>query len=307
MKILITGSNGLLGQKLLHTFPPETGESFGVDLAENSFVVSTPHHYHKLDISDRKATQELVKSIAPEVIIHTAAMTDVDKSELDKETCWKINVSGTDNLVNAASRVSARLIFISTDYVFDGSSGPYNEEDQPNPTSYYGRSKHAGENLLRGSGLDWTIVRTIVLYGVGVNIKSSFITWLLSSLRAGRSVRIVNDQWGNSTIVDDLAAGIERLIMLKRNGIYHIGGRGFMSRCDFALKAAEVFNLNPSLISPITTDELKQPAKRPLRSGLEIDKAERELFLSFKTVGESLELYRRQEGSNGLAMVKRSD
>jgi len=297
MRILVTGSNGLLGQKLLHTLPTDIHDLYGIDLQESSFIAGVPHYYERMDITDRKAVQAVITRLNPHLIVHTAATTDVDGCELNKELCWKVNVSGTDNLAVAASRVKARFIFISSDYVFDGTKGPYKEDDPPTPVSYYGRSKLAGENLLRSVALEWTIVRTIVLYGVGVNVKSSFITWLLGMLRAGRPVRIVNDQWGNTTIVDDLAAGIERIIMLDRQGIYHIGGRGYMSRYEFAVRAAQLFNLDPALVIPIATGELRQPAKRPLRSGLEIDKAERDLFIAFRDTTESLLLYKEQEST----------
>ncbi len=295
MKILITGSNGLLGQKLLHTLSTNLQELIGCDLSERSLVDDVIHNYRQLDITERKPTVAAICDIAPQVIVHTAAMTEVDRCEIEKELCWRVNVTGTEHILAGAARVGAKVIFISSDYIFNGENGPYDEEAVPNPIGYYGRSKLAAENLIRGSGLDWTIIRTIVLYGYGINVRSSFVTWLLDMLRAEKVVRIVDDQWGNTTIVDDLAAGIERSVMLEKSGIFNIGGQSFKTRYKFALDIARVFDLPVEFITPITTGELRQAARRPLRSGLVIDKAERELYISFRTADEALELYKSQE------------
>ncbi len=295
MKILITGINGLLGQKLLNTLSAEYYDIIGVDLHPESFSIGKDHLYIPLDLTDRRTAYEQITGLRPSVIVHTAAMTDVDGCEGRREECWRINVTATETVAKAAKSCQAHLIYISTDYIFDGKSGPYDELATPNPLGYYGRSKLAGENVIRGTSIDWTILRTIVLYGTGIKIKSSFITWLLKQLRNNQPVRIVNDQWGNSTIVDDLALAIDRVIMLHKTGIFNIGGRTFQTRYEMAQTAAEIFNLDKTLISPISTTELKQPAPRPLRSGLIIDKAEKELFITFRTTEQALELYKEQE------------
>ncbi len=300
MRIFITGSNGLLGQKLLHTISTETHDLSGCDLAAESLVKDVEHRYHRLDLTDRKSTRKVLQTIEPQIIVHTAAMTGVDKCELEKEKCWQVNVYGTDNIISSAEKIGAKVIFISSDYVFDGEHGPYQEEDKPNPVNYYGRSKLAAENLLRGSGIEWVIVRTIVLYGTGVNLRANFVTWLLDRLRACRPVHIVTDQWGNTTLVDDLAGAIERIILLERSGIYHIGGREFVTRYEFAVRIARFFNLEADLIHPVTTEELSQPAKRPLRSGLETEKAERDLFMSFHDIAQSLAIFRDQESASAV-------
>ncbi|MBM3329184.1 MAG: dTDP-4-dehydrorhamnose reductase [Calditrichaeota bacterium] len=303
MKVLITGSAGMLGQKLLTTLSGDLYALTGCDLAPAPPVEEVPCHYLQLDVTDRKQTIAEVKAIAPAVIVHTAAMTNVDACETRREECWRSNVYATENVALAGRLVGARIIYISTDYVFDGRAGPYDEEARPNPVSYYGKSKLAGENVIRGNSGEWTIVRTIVLYGYGRDARASFITWLLGELRAGRPVKIVDDQWGNTTIADDLAAAIDRIILLQKSGLYHVGGAGFSTRYEFALTAARVFGLDESLIHPITTESLAQPAKRPLRSGLMTQKAEEELFLTFRTAEDSLRLYREQEAQGALKGV----
>lgn len=295
MRILITGSNGLLGQKLLHQLNKDQMQLIGIDLGNENLVKDVTHEYFKHDLTNRKTTIGTIRSLKPQIIVHTAAMTEVDRCEMEKELCWNVNVVATDQVVSAAQKIGSKVIFISSDYVFDGKKGPYDENDLPNPIGYYGRSKLAAENIVRGSGLNWVVVRTIVLYGNGVKVRSSFVTWLLDQLHKGKTVRIVDDQWGNSTIVDDLAAGIDRLITLDREGIYNIAGQDYMTRYEFALKIAELFDLNRELIIPISTSKLRQPAKRPKRSGLEIHKAERELYIKFRDAEDSLKLYKQQE------------
>ncbi|MDP8238506.1 MAG: SDR family oxidoreductase [Candidatus Hatepunaea meridiana] len=297
MKILITGSNGLLGQKLLSVLTKDTNELYGIDLADKAIVNNILHQYECLNLTNTKTTIDAILGIGPDIIIHTAATTAVDNCEQEKELCWNSNVLTTENIIKASKKTGSKVIFISSDYVFDGKNGPYSEEDLPNPINYYGRSKLAAENMLRGSGLNWTIVRTIVLYGIGINTRSSFVTWLLRQLRTGNTVQIVNDQWGNTTIVDDLATGIERITMLDRKGIYNIASHDYMNRYEFAVKIAEFFDLDCGLISSITTSSLNQPADRPLRSGLKVDKAEKELYISFRTLAEALTLYKKLENN----------
>ncbi len=291
MRILITGSNGLLGQKLVTQLSKDIHQLCGIDL-QDAAVLSTPQYeYCQGDITSRKEIVGIVRNWKPDTIIHCAAMTNVDACETERERCWKINVDGTENICIAASRCNARVIYISTDYVFDGEKGPYSEDDTPNPTGYYAKSKLAGENLVRGSSENSTIIRSIVIYGCGKNVKSSFVSWLLGELRANKQVRIVDDQWGNSTIAEDLAEAIDRLIVLEKQGLFHMGGSSFMTRFEMAVKIARHFGLNETLITPISTSDLNQPAKRPLRSGLITTKAEIELSYNFRDLEQSLRLY----------------
>ncbi len=305
-RVLITGVNGLLGQKLSIAFTPNRYELFGIDLAPKKTLEILPLQYHQLDLTERKETVELIKEINPDVIVHTAALTDVDGCERKKEYCWKINVDATNNVIDGGKPSKAHIIFISSDYIFDGSAGPYSETDQPNPLSYYGKTKLASENILRGQSDPWTIIRTIVLYGFGAKLRASFITWLLKELRAGNPVRIVDDQWGNMALADDLANAIERCVNLNKTGIYNVGSSDFMSRYEFAQKTAEIFELDASLITPIKTSDLKQLAERPLKSGLTIEKVQRELYITPHDTREDLKIYRDQETLYINAQIDRS-
>lgn len=295
MRILVTGCNGLLGQRLLTTFSHDGNDLYGMDLARCPINKGMSFNYLSQDLTSHKSTVNSIRDIDPEIIIHTAAMTGVDDCETERGKCWQANVTATEYVVKAAKGAEAKVIYISTDYIFNGKDGPYSEEHPADPISYYGRSKLAGENVVRGGMINYAIVRSIVLYGLGLQAKASFLSWLLKMLRESKEVRIVTDQWGNTTIADDVALGISKIIELNRTGIYNIGGRDFLSRFDFARIAARYFQLDADLIHPISTAELNQPAPRPLKSGLIIDKAERDLGVTFRSLKESFALYKSQE------------
>jgi dTDP-4-dehydrorhamnose reductase len=294
MNVLITGSNGLLGQKLIHKIPTESNNVYGCDLASATVVKDVDHQYVMLDLYNRKDTVDLIVDIKPNVIVHAGAMTNVDLCETEKENCWRVNVSGTEHVILGADKVGASVIFLSTDYIFNGANGPYTENDFPDPKSYYGRSKLAAENAFRGSRINWTIVRTNVLYGHSLSGGHSYLSWLLRSLRSGEQVRIVNDQLSNPTFVDDLAIGIESIIKRDYNGIINIAGAENFSRYEFSCRIADYFKLDKGLIIPIKTADLNLPAERPLRSGLLTNKAEEYLGYYPTAVENTLEIYQNQ-------------
>jgi dTDP-4-dehydrorhamnose reductase len=286
-KVLITGCNGLLGQKLVLEFIQDF-EVHGLDIHAHCFLEKFNIRYGTVDITNRPEITRFITKLAPDVIVNAAAYTDVDGAETEKELCWKINVTGVENLVVAARKTGAHLIHLSTDYIFDGENGPYQEDDPPQPTGYYGKSKLAGENVIKNSPVKWSIIRTMVLYGAGENLRPNFVTWLIRELRAGKSVRIVDDQLGNPTLADDLADGIHEVARQEKTGIYHMSGSEILSRYDFSLMIAEEFGLDPKLIIRIKTSDLSQKAPRPLKSGWILDRAHNELGLTFMTARESL-------------------
>ncbi len=294
-RILITGANGLLGQKLTACFAQDSNYDLLTSSRQDySKCKSYSFGYIKLDITDTKSVKELIWNFEPDVIINAGAYTNVDGCEREKELSWKINVSGVENLVNASRLVGSRIVHISTDYIFDGKHGPYDERTTPNPLSYYGRGKLASENVVRSSGNDWAIVRTMVVYGVGYDLNKNFATWLVGELSQGNPVTIVDDQIGNSTLVDDLANGIYLLVKKNKKGIYNIAGSEIISRYDFAVALAKTFDYDPSLIKPIKTRDLNQLAPRPLNSGLITLKAESELGYRFLSLKESLRMFKSQ-------------
>jgi dTDP-4-dehydrorhamnose reductase len=294
-KILVVGSNGLLGQKLCEIIV--RGGAYNLTIAsieEKPVRQVVGAHYVQCDITNKKEVKSLVAAAKPDVIMNAAAMTNVDACETEREMCWKVNVEGVENLIEAAKRSDTKVIHVSTDYVFDGKAGPYTEDDRPEPLSYYGKSKLASENALRRSGIPFVIARTMVLYGFAPGVKPNFALWLIENLEKRKKVTVVDDQIGNPTLVDDLAYGLIQAFEMERTGIYHIAGRDIVSRYEFALKLAKVFDLDPLLITPIKTASLHQPAPRPLKSGLLTLKAEVELGYKPSTVEQGLLILKTQ-------------
>ena len=285
-RILVIGSNGMLGQRLVEFYNAKNNvELLTCSAEESSFIPNVD--YKQLDITQKNKVREIILSFFPDVIINTAAFTNVDKSETEKETAWKINVNGLENIALYAWTIDAHLIHISTDYIFDGKSGPYSEDDKPNPISYYGRTKLAGENSIRTSGVNFTIIRANILYGPAKYGRPDFVKWVVNSLRANQTIRIVTDQIGNPTYIDDLVNAIGNVIELKKEGVYNVGGKEFLSRYDFTLRIAKFFNLDEKLIKPILTKELNQPAPRPLKSGFYTLKAETEIDYKHSTIEDT--------------------
>jgi dTDP-4-dehydrorhamnose reductase len=290
-KVLITGANGLLGQQLIKVFRDDY-EVHALGLQPEPRLPDGNFQYHQGDIAGRRELRDLVQALVPNFIMNAAAFTDVDGSETQRELCWKVNVTGVENLVYAAQKVHARLIHVSTDYVFDGKNGPYREDDRPNPLGFYARSKLAGENVLINSAANCAIARTMVLYGSGYEIRPNFVTWLIGQLRNGKTVRIVDDQFGNPTLASELAGALRTLAESGRNGIYHISGSEMIDRYHFAVKIAEVFGLDSSLIQPIKTGDLKQASPRPLRSGFDISKVVSALNVAMSDVVGGLQKFK---------------
>ena len=292
-RILVTGSNGMLGQRTVQFYSSkENIELLATSVEEKSVIDSVD--YVSCDIKSRDEIKKVVHDYYPDFIVHTAAFTNVDLSEKLREDAWKINVKGVEYIAEAARAIDAHIIHISTDYVFDGKDGPFSENATPNPIGYYGRTKLASENVLRICGTLFTILRTNVLYGIAPNSRPDFVRWVVNSLNKEETIRIVKDQINNPTFIDDLVQGINKIIEFKKTGIYNIGGQEFLSRYDFTLRIADYFDLDKNLITAITTEELKQPARRPMRSGLIILKAETELGYKPHTIIESLAAMKKE-------------
>lgn len=277
LNILITGSNGLLGQAVSKMFLRETDHNLLVTSAEEYSYIYDKCEYRTLDITSKDDVKKTASEFSPNVIINCAAFTNVDACETEREASWKINVDGVKNLIIAARINSARVIHFSTDYVFDGRNGPYSEDDVPNPISFYGREKLASENALKTSDIEHAIIRTLVIYGTGKNVKPNFALWLVDKLSNNELVNVVTDQISNTTMVEDLAVGTMRIVERGCTGIYNIAGPDVISRYTFAHNLCEVFGYDKGLVRPITTEMLNQPAPRPMRSGLTTFKAEAEL------------------------------
>lgn len=294
-KVLITGANGLLGQKLCRDFSV-SHEVIACDLQLHSFAPLSGVTYRFLDVTNQPETRLNVHNSNPQVIINAAAYTDVDGCEIHKREAWMINVGAIENLARICHDKKIKLIQLSTDYVFDGENGPYSEEDNPQPVSFYGETKLESEKLITQSGIDFLIVRTNVLYGTGNHVKQNFLLWLLEKLFSGEKIKIVTDQFNNPTLADNLSLCMLEMVEKKLSGIYHIGGSEYLSRYDFAVKAADKFNFDPSLISPTQTEFLEQNATRPHWGGLKTDKVRKVLQTKLLNVEEGLEQVKKGMG-----------
>ena len=291
-RILVVGANGMLGQRVIKFYSEQDNTTL-LGCSIEPEAVFNDADYVCCDLSKRESIKNIVYDFYPDFIVNAAAYTNVDKSEIERELAWKINVKGVEYLAEMCRVLDAHLIHISTDYIFDGTKGPYNETAIPNPLGYYGRTKLASENALKISGAMNTILRTNVLYGAA-NSRPDFVRWVVNSIRSGNQIRIVTDQINNPTFIDDLVQAISKVIEFGKQGIYNIGGKEFLSRFDFTLRIAEFFNLDKKFIIPIKTSELNQPAPRPLKSGLLILKAETELSYCPHSINESLAIMKKE-------------
>ena len=287
-RILIIGCNGLLGQALVNYYSKRNDVELHLASIEDNFVGDNKFTYSKVDISKRNEVKKIFLDFFPDVVINAAAYTDVDGCEVNKELAWNINVNGVKHLIEGCRIVDAQLVHLSSDFIFDGQNGPYHEDDRPNPISYYGRTKFASENEIKIGGINYLIIRTNVLYGVQKGVKKDFVEWVVENLSQNKQINVVTDQWNNPTYVEDLVEGITIAIEKRKNGVYNIGGLEYLSRYEFAIKITEVFELNKNLINQTTTDKLNQKAKRPLRGGLIILKAQAELGYKPHTIEENL-------------------
>ncbi len=291
MNILVIGAGSRTASVLVPMLLDETTAS--IHLASSARIASDHERItsHQLDVTRREDLHNLVLSVMPNAVVNLVAYTDVDGCEQDRALAWRINVTLVEHLARACRSADAQLIHVSTDYVFDGSRGPYAETDTVGPVSYYGKSKLAGENALATSGIDWSVVRTNVVYGTMAD-KPDFLAWVLQRFDAREPVKAVTDQYSNPTFCDDLCETIIELINRRRTGIYHTGGTDYLSRYEFVTRVADLFHVPTSLVVPVTTADLNQTARRPIRGGLITLKTSSELGVRMTSVEHGLVAFR---------------
>jgi len=293
-RLLVCGSNGLVGQRLALLFGHTTDfEVLHTSHHRNFNLDSGLFDYTQLDITNRGDVKSLVTSYRPDIIINTAAISSVDICEQQRDAAWRVNVSGIEHLTVASRLIGAKVIHLSTDYVFDGKNGPYREADRVNPINYYGKTKLAGENALLVGGVPHAILRVILLFGSGVNLKNNFATWVISSLRAGTTIRCATDQVCNPTYVGSVAAAVLNVIERGASGVYHVCDADRLSRYEFAMRIARAFALDESLIMKATSAVLGQAAPRPLSTGFDTGKASREFGFAPLSIDAGLEALSR--------------
>lgn len=295
MKILITGTNGLLGQKLVQHYNEHSDVT--IIATGKGANRNTPgnYSYHPMDITSSEDVASVIRKYKPTVVVNTAAMTHVDQCELDPEQCQKLNVQAVQHLIDACKPLDIFLIHLSTDFIFDGEKGPYREEDTPNPLSKYAESKLASEQMLISSGLRHAIVRTMLVYGIVHDMsRSNIILWVKKNLEEGNLIKVVNDQWRTPTLAEDLAKGCALIAEKQAAGVFHISGKDLLTPYEMAIATADFFKLDKKYIEEADGSSFSQPAKRPPKTGFILDKARRELGYEPVSFAEGLAILKSQ-------------
>lgn len=303
MKILLTGSNGLLGQKLVALLHQAPGvELVATARGANRLAASYPAlHFLPLDVTDAAQVQRVLAQQRPTHVIHTAALTQVDDCELNKDDCWAQNVTAVAHLAAACARLDVHLTHLSTDFIFNGTEALLREDAVPDPISHYGASKLAAEQAVQGTaGLRWAIARTVLVYGTTLaGGRSNLVLWVCNSLRNHQKIKVVDDQWRTPTLAEDLAQGCWLVARQSAQGIFHLSGRELLTPYQMAQQVAATFQLDAALLEPVDGQVFTQPARRPPRTGFCIDKATRELGYQPHSFAEGLALVQRQLALRG--------
>ncbi len=294
--ILITGANGLLGQKLVELLVQEsTVDLIATAKGENRLPNSAGYRYVSLDITNSADIDTVFDTYKPHVVIHTAAMTNVDTCETDQIGCELLNVTAVAYLIEACQKHDTFLCHLSTDFIFDGADGPYTEEAIPNPISVYGESKLRAEKLIEASSIRWAIARTVLVFGIVSDMsRTNIILWVKKSLEEGKQINVVTDQFRTPTLAEDLAMGCWLIAQKEAQGIFNISGSDFLTPYEMAIKTANFYGLPVDLIQQADSSTFSQPAKRPPRTGFILDKARRELGYQPRSFDEGIALMAKQ-------------
>jgi dTDP-4-dehydrorhamnose reductase len=277
MKIMITGANGFTGMHLCLSLVQKGFEVHALGRGESRLPSLDKLLYHPIELTSVRSLLKIFEQVAPDVVIHTAAMSKPDICEIHRDDCLKNNVEVTRYLLEASRHFPVHFIHLSTDFIF-GENGPHREDDTASPLNFYGESKLMAEKLILQSELTASIVRPVFIYGSLLPLgRPSFIQWVQQKLLNGEKIKVVTDQQRTPTYVQDLCDAITTILTFKKTGIYHVAGKDILSPYDMAITVAKVLDLNVDLIEPVTSDTFPEPVRRAKRSGLYIDKAIREL------------------------------
>jgi dTDP-4-dehydrorhamnose reductase len=287
MKILITGANGFLGYYLVEQLLEKNYSviATGKGQCRLPFTHNINFQWLSMDFTDPFSIHDVFENIKPDVVVHAGAMSKADECEMDQMKAYLVNVEGTVQLLINSADLKSFFVFLSTDFVFDGERGMYNEDDAPRPVNYYGRTKLEAEEAVKEYEYDWAIVRTVLVYGKNHSGHDNILKIVKEKLEKGEEYNVVDDQIRTPTYVEDLAKGIVSIIEKKATGVFHLSGKDVLTPYQMAIKTAEYLKLDSSVIKKVTAASFNQPAKRPLKTGFVIDKAKKELGyepLSFK-------------------------
>lgn len=278
-KVLVTGSNGLLGQKLTDLFLQRSDwDLLATGAGRNRHPQQMGYRYQTLDITDSAAMERLLMQELPDVLIHTAAMTQVDDCEFKRDECVALNVTAVENLARLSTKLGFHLVHVSTDFIFDGTKPMYTELDEANPLSYYGWSKLEGEKRVIEFANSYSILRTVLVYGKVADMsRTNIVLWAHGTLKQQKSANVVTDQYRTPTLAEDLAMGCFLAAAQRAQGIYNIAGKDYMSVIELVERVAQFYGYSMDCINRVDSSTLNQPAKRPPITGLDITKAVSEL------------------------------
>ncbi|TDQ08709.1 SDR family oxidoreductase [Pedobacter metabolipauper] len=294
--VLVTGSNGLLGQKLTQQLLiTKQFNLVATSKGANRYPVTAGYVYAEMDILDAEQVKQVVEKYKPDAIIHTAAMTNVDTCEDQQELAYRLNVDSVKTLTLLAETYNIQLVHLSTDFIFDGADGPYDELAAPNPLSYYGRTKLAAEEVVKNSKCKWAILRTIIVYGImGDLSRSNIVLWAKGALEKKEPIHVVNDQWRMPTLAEDLADCCLLAVKKDAYGVYNASGKDMMSISELVAKVADFWHLDKSYIREISSASLNQAARRPVRTGFILDKTINDLGYAPHSFEEGLAILDQQ-------------
>ena len=275
--ILVTGANGFVCSYLIPLLL-NTYKVIATGKGDNRLTINHANfEYVNLDFTEEEEVKNVFKKYKPEIIIHAGAISKPDECEQNKELAYKTNVKATDFLLKEAKERKSFFLFLSTDFIFDGLTGLNKEEDEPGPVNYYGETKLLAEAAVKNYAFDWSIVRTVLVYGHPRGGRQNIITTVANALQKGNEYNVFDDQVRTPTYVEDLAGALKKIIDRRATGIFHISGKDVMTPYEMAVAAAKYLGLDESLIKKVTAKTFAQPAKRPAKTGFDISKARKEL------------------------------
>ncbi len=272
-RVVVTGANGMLGSSIIKEFKGKY-EFYSLDKDPLEPVLPNPI---QVDLTDKEKVEEILEKIKPDLVIHCAAITNVDFCEDNEELCYKVNVDATRFLAEICKKLDIVLVYISTDFIFDGEKGNYTEEDKPNPLGVYAKSKLLGEETVLKSGIKKYIIPRTSIYGWNIQNKESLVEWIINANKTKKELNVITDQYFTPILTNNFAQAIFELYENKKYGVFNVVGSERISKHDFAIKTAEIFNLDKSQINKTTLDKIPFKSKRPRDVSLNIEKVKKVL------------------------------
>jgi len=294
MKILLIGASGVLGRRLYNDAIKKKWQMLGTYCSHECKGLS------HLDLKDRKSVEKIFNSFKPEVVLLAGGITDVDLCESRPGFAEEVNIKGTLNLAKRMKERNAKMVFVSTDYIFDGKKGPYKEDDKPRPVNVYGRTKLEAENIIKSILDDYLIVRTAQLYGIDYKGRN-FAVKIIHNMKNNKKVYAADDFYCTPTYAGSLSEAIIELIKKGKTGVYHAAGPDFINRYDYVNKIADIFTLDKSFIIRVKLKDLHLKAKRPEKAGLNADKLRKEIGSPLYGCDKGLKSLKREIESFGHA------